>query len=196
MGVVELYLVAVAISLDTFAASLALGTRTPPSGWIRVAVVFALSGGIFPLVGMGVGVLASGILAQAAQLLGVVVLGGLGIWFLVTAWRSPAYPSGQRPAPPRGGRGSVLSLGSLVLLSFGLSSDNLLVGLGLGLQGGATLVLGFITGVSVFGASITGLWLGRLKVSWFGRGAQALAGLLLLGLALFFLLGLTGREAG
>jgi len=198
-GVLELYLVAVAISLDTFAASVALGTRTRPRGWLRVALVFALSGGVFPLVGMWMGFLASGALAQAAQFLGVLVLAGLGVWFLVAAWTAPDHPPGHLPAalhpapsPPPGAWPAPLPLGSLVLLSFGLSSDNLLVGMGLGLQGEATLRLGILTGVSVFGATLTGLGLGRLKVAWFGRGAEALAGVLLLGLALLFLLGVLG----
>ena len=41
-------------------------------------LVFALSGGLFPLVGMGIGVLASGFLAQVAGALGALVLAGLG----------------------------------------------------------------------------------------------------------------------
>jgi putative Mn2+ efflux pump MntP len=198
-GLFSLYLVAAAISLDTFAASVALGTRARVGEWLRIAGVFAVSGGIFPLAGMWVGFLASAVLAQVAQLLGALVLAGLGLWFLVTAWASSDHPPGHlpgilsptqaEPAGPASGDEGRMPLGRLVLLSFGLSSDNLLVGLGLGLQGGTTLVLGLLTGASVFGATLTGLWLGRLKVSWFGRGAEALAGAVLLGLALVFLLG-------
>jgi hypothetical protein len=70
----------------------------------------------------------------------------------------------------------------------GLSSDNVLVGLGLGLQGGAPAILGGITAVSVFGATLTGLALGALGMARFGRGAIGMAGVLLLGLALAFLL--------
>jgi len=178
IGLIELYLVAVAISLDTFAASIALGMRTPPRGWIRVAVVFAISGGIFPLLGMWIGWLASGILAQVAGGVGALVLAGLGGWFLHAALRS------DRESLPDA---MELPLGGLILLSMGLSSDNLLVGLGLGLQGGTTYLLGALTAASVFGATLTGLWLGRMKKIRFGRGAEALAGFLLLGLAVYFL---------
>jgi len=197
-GLYSLYLVAVAISLDTFAASVAMGTRVRLGDWLRIAGVFAVSGGIFPLAGMWVGFLASALLAQVAQLLGAIVLAGLGLWFLVTAFASPDHPPGHlpgilapkqaEPAGPVSGGERRMPLGRLILLSFGLSSDNLLVGLGLGLQGGATLILGLLTGASVFGATLTGLWLGRLKVSWFGRGAEAVAGVVLVGLALVFLL--------
>lgn len=180
IGLFELYLVAVAISLDTFAAALALGTRTPPRRWLRVAGVFAVSGGIFPLVGMGLGLLASGLLAQVAGALGGIVIAGLGVWFLHGA---------IRPGTRIESSGGELPWGGLVLLAIGLSSDNLLVGLGLGLHGGTTLLLGVLTAASVFGATVTGLWLGRQKRTWFGPGAEALAGVLLLALAVYLLRG-------
>jgi manganese efflux pump family protein len=180
IGLFELYLVAVAISLDTFAAAIALGTRTPPRGWLRVALVFAVSGGLFPLVGMGLGLLASGMLAQVAGAFGVLVIAGLGVWFLHGA---------IRPGTRLESNAGELPLGGLVLLSIGLSSDNLLVGLGLGLHGGTTVLLGALTTASVFGATITGLWLGRRKRTWLGPGAEALAGVLLLALAVFLLTG-------
>ncbi len=239
IGLVQLYLVAVAISLDTFAASLALGTRTPPSGWLRVAVAFGASGGLFPVVGMWVGLLASGVMAQLAGGLGALVLAGLGGWFLHGAIggggplkgpvpledepgpvdpHAPVHPLSPAHAPPppyeppevqapgtppdllvgrppaeaiplrRPGIPAELPLGGLVLLAMGLSSDNLLVGLGLGLQGGTTVLLGLLTAFSVFCATLTGLWLGRLKQLWFGRAAEALAGVLLIGLAVYLLL--------
>jgi len=180
IGLFELYLVAVAISLDTFAAAIAIGTRTPPRGWLRVAGVFAISGGIFPLIGMGLGLLATGVLAQVAGAVGVLVIAGLGVWFLHGA---------IRPGSRLESNAGELPLGGLILLSMGLSSDNLLVGLGLGLHGGTTVLLGAITMASVFGATITGLWLGRRKRTWLGPGAEGLAGVLLLALAVFLLTG-------
>ncbi len=197
----QLYLFAVVISLDTFAASLALGTRTRPAGWLRIATVFAISGGLFPVLGLTLGLLAAGFLAQVAQWLGVLVLAGLGLWFVFAAWRDPDHPPGHLPfalqpagIPPHEGEGTSrsdrLPLASLVLLAVGLSSDNLLVGLGLGLHGGATFLLGLLTAGSVFGATLTGLWLGRLNVVWFGRGAEAVSGFLLIGLATWFAFGL------
>jgi manganese efflux pump family protein len=218
VGLVHLYLVAVAISLDTFAAALALGTRTAPSGWLRVAAVFAVSGGLFPVIGMWIGLLASGLLTQVAGGVGALVLAGLGGWFLHGALTGgdarigvPAAPKpaalpryeplpelapgtppdllvGRAPPVPIRAVQAELPLGGLVLLAMGLSSDNLLVGLGLGLQGGTTVLLGVLTAFSVFCATLTGLWLGRLKKLWFGRAAEGLAGVLLLGLAAYLLL--------
>lgn len=178
--VLELYLVAVAISLDSFAASLALGTRLPRRRWPTVAVVFALSGGSLPVVGMWLGVMASGVMTRLAGGIGALVLAALGGWFLHSAlFKRGDDGAAQGP----GSGGGPLPLGALLLLALGLSSDNLLVGLGLGLQGQGAWLLGIITAGSVFGATLTGLWLGRTKRKLFGRLAEGLAGVLLLGLA-------------
>lgn len=185
VGLFELYLVAVAISLDSFAASLALGTRVRRRGWLRVALVFAVSGGSLPVLGMWIGFLASGALARLAGGVGALVLAGLGGWFLHAALRPGESARGG--AGPTWGPDGHIPAGGLILLALGLSSDNLLVGLGLGLQGATTYLLGALTALSVFGATLTGLWLGRKKRELFGRVAEGLAGLLLLGLAAYLL---------
>lgn len=211
IGIPQLALVAVAISLDTFAAGIGLGTRTRRREWLKIAVFFAVSGGFFPIVGMWVGTVATGILTQVAEVVGILVLAGLGSWFLYGAWRSadptPGHLGGWLIHAPPGapldpdrdvgpgdeadGLGHVpsqrLAVGPLLALSLGLSADNLMVGLGLGLYAGAHFILGAFVGVAVFLSTLAGLTLGRLKMQWFGRSAEAIAGLLILGLALFFL---------
>jgi len=184
-GLPGLSLVAVAISLDSFAASLALGTQVPRRGWLRVAVVFAASGGGLPLLGMWMGAVASGVLTQVAGGIGALMLAGLAVWFLYGALRPRGGDDadGGKLVRPDG----QLPLGGLLLLAVGLSSDNLLVGLGLGLQGETTWLLGSLTTLSVFGATLAGLWLGRKKRKLFGRMAEGLAGLLLLGMAAYLL---------
>jgi manganese efflux pump family protein len=193
-GFFELSLVAVAISLDSFAASLALGTQVPRRGWLRVAVVFAASGGSLPVLGMWMGAMASGVLTQVAGGIGALVLAGLGLWFLYGALRpreGDGAGGGRLPGPD-----GQVPLGGLLLLALGLSSDNLLVGLGLGLQGETTWLLGGLTTLSVFGATLAGLWLGRKKRKLFGRVAEALAGLLLMGLAAYLLVEWVGGLGG
>jgi manganese efflux pump family protein len=208
----QLGLVAVTISLDTFAAAVALGTRLDRSHWFRLSVIFAVVGGVAPLLGVILGVLASGVVAQVASGLGVLVLAALGGWFLHSArtggggggsYGDESRPGGGVGRPNGGaqsagplpdlrgreGESSDLALGSILLLALGLSSDNVLVGLGLGLQGGVPALLGGITALSVLLATLGGLALGSLGFAWFGRGAVVLAGLLLIGLAIAFLVG-------
>lgn len=192
----QLGLVAVTISLDTFAAAIALGTRLRRQHWVRVALVFAMVGGIAPLFGIVLGSVASEMASQIASGLGVLVLAALGGWFLHSAVTgrkdaSQAFPGmGRSVEEARASEGDAsIATGPLLILALGLSSDNVLVGLGLGLQGNVPAVLGGVTAISVFGATLTGLALGALGLVWFGRGAVAMAGCLLLGLAIAFLVG-------
>jgi putative Mn2+ efflux pump MntP len=190
----QLVLVAITISLDTFAAALALGTRLERPHWFRVALVFAVVGGIAPLLGVILGILASEIVAQVASGLGVLVLAALGGWFLhsaLTGGRGPHDANSGAMLSTAGAEGSDLALGALFVLALGLSSDNVVVGLGLGLQGGVPAILGGMTALSVFFSTLGGLALGSLGFTWFGQGALGVAGLLLLGLAVAFLVGST-----
>jgi len=188
----QLAVVAFTISLDTFAAAIALGTQVPRRRWFRIGLVFAVVGGVAPLLGLALGAMASGILASIASGLGILVLAALGGWFLHSAVVAKGAPS----LPPVQAAGSSaialdgprwLTPGPLFLLALGLSSDNVLVGLGLGLQGGVPALLGGITALSVFAATLMGLALGSRGMARFGRGALGTAGVLLLGLALAFL---------
>lgn len=178
---IELVLVALTISLDTFAASLAMGTRPLATARFRIAMVFALVGGSFPVLGMLVGRLLAGPTAAFAEILSVVVLAGLGGWLLNQARHDPG--SGL-PSPDRAPRGM-----GLLLLAIGLSTDNLLVGVGLGLQNSASVQLGLLTVGFVFVTTLVGLELGKRKRLYMGRWAEAAAGLLLIALAAAFLLG-------
>ncbi len=177
----QLVLVALTISLDTFAASLAMGTRPLATARFRIALVFALVGGSFPVLGMFLGRLLAGPAAAFAEILSAVVLAGLGGWLLHQARHDPGT---GLPDPERSPRGM-----GLLLLAIGLSADNLLVGLGLGLQNAASVQLGLLTVGFVFVTTLVGLELGKRKRLYLGRWAEALAGLLLIALAGAFLLG-------
>jgi manganese efflux pump family protein len=143
-----------------------------------MVAIFALVGALAPGVGILAGQLTSRWLPQLATALGVLVLATLGGWMLHGAATSK-----------RGGlNADALGGGSVLLLAMGLSSDNLVVGLGLGLQGASPLGLMLATFVMVGLGSWIGLRVGAAGGRHWGRGALALAGILLLGLALDFLL--------
>lgn len=193
---IQMVMAALGISLDTFAAALALGTRTQRGDRERAAVTFALVGGAAPVVGLMIGRLASGWLGAAAGWISALILVALGVWLLVQAQdTSPGeVPSSQPVASslraelgplPNEGRGVRFRppIFGLTLMAAGLSIDNLLVGLGLGLHGGSSLVLGILVGLSIYGATHLGLHLGARGRVRFGRWALAAAGILLMAVA-------------
>jgi manganese efflux pump family protein len=172
---VELLLVSLSISLDSFAAALALGTAIPRHRRWRVPPVFALFGGGFPMLGVVLGSWLSNTVQQFARLASAGVLAAVGLWMLRSAWS--AFRDSDDDGDARSARGVALPL-----LAAGLSMDNLAVGLGLGLHGAHTLWLGAAAGAAVLAATWLGLLLGAHGHARWRIGALFGAAGLLLGL--------------
>ncbi len=199
----QMVIAALVISMDTFAVALALGTRTQKGDRQRIAVAFALLGGATPAAGLLVGQVMSGWIGTAAGWLSAGILILLALWLLEQARESqpgrvppPAQPLSstlrEELGPlPNEGRGIRFRppVTGLVLMSLGLSLDNVLLGFGFGLRGGGALLLGVLAGLFIFASTHLGLHLGRLGRLRFGRWALAGAGVLLLVVAVGILIG-------
>lgn len=173
MGIVEIFLIAVGLAMDAFAASLAAGASPAVRGrraYFRLAFHFGLFQALMPLVGWSLGVglarfiapldhwVAFGLLAVVGSRMAVAGLAG-----------APEERSGD---PTRGW--------TLVLLSVATSIDALAVGITLAMLRvgilGPTLVIGVVTA----GLSLLGIRLGRLLGARLGRGMEIAGGLLLI----------------
>ena len=173
LNALELVLVAVVVSLDNLAASVALGASgVRPARW-RLALTFAAFGGATPMLGIWIGRALSTTLQTSAEAVGIATLTGLGIWTLVGSLRGsrPTFSS----ARIHGWR--------LPLLAAALSTDNLVVGFGLGLHGTEPLVIGMAAGIAVLVATLLGLRLGRGGQRQWGTRASTAAGIMLIVLA-------------
>jgi manganese efflux pump family protein len=169
----DLLLVSFAISLDNFAATLALGSRTSPARRLPVALIFAFWGGLSPMLGIVLGRTLLGAVETYATLVGSVVLVLLGVWTIVSALRGGG---GRRR------KKIVQSISALALLGMTLSLDNLVVGVALGLHGAAPLVIGAMVATMVFVSSFSGLLMGRTGFERWGVPTEIGAGLLLVGI--------------
>lgn len=173
------------ISLDAFAAAVGLGTREPRERWWRIAGVFAVVGGAFPVLGLLLGQVASGVVGTWAEVMAAAILAGLGVWLIVGSRGAPARAPLGRPVRRRPLQGVAL-LG----LAAGLSTDNLVAGFALGLHGVHTLALGLLTTVSVFLVTGLGLRLGAAGRARLGARAGVVTGFFLIALGAWVLLGL------
>jgi putative Mn2+ efflux pump MntP len=149
-----LLLLAVAVGLSNFAASIGIGVSGVSRGIrIRVAVVFGLFEAGMPVVGLVLGQSMAADLGQAARWLGAGVLIAVGVVGLVQAWRSRDADVSSRPT--RSWR-----TGRILISGLALSSDNLAVGFVLGAyHTGLPLAAVVFGGVSV-AMSLAGLELG------------------------------------
>ena len=151
---IALLLLAVAVGLSNFAASIGIGVSGVSRGIrIRVAVVFGVFEAGMPVVGLVLGQNLAGDLGHAARWLGAGVLIAVGVVGLVQAWRSRGADASSRPA------GSWRT-GRVLISGLALSSDNLAVGFVLGTYHTGLLLAAVVFGVVSVAMSLAGLELG------------------------------------
>jgi len=172
---IQLLVLGFVIGANNFATALAFGALGQEGRKRRILSVFAAFEFAIPLLGLWIGQMASESMAAQADWLGPALLAGLGAWTLFQASRR----SRKQEALARW----LASWRGLLLLSAGLSLDNLVIGFSLGLGGVSPLLM-----ASVFmTSSVIFAWIG-LKIGAKGRRSyqsptEVLAALLLIGMA-------------
>jgi putative Mn2+ efflux pump MntP len=147
--IVELLILGFALSLDNFRASIAIGT-VPLSfrRTVQVALMFGLWDAVMPLVGLLLGGYVSGAVGTVAEYVGAIVLGGYGLYLLISALRHPEPDEIDHPL-------------ALFGIPFSLSLDNLLAGASLGLLGFPPWISATVFGITTALMTLVGLRLGR-----------------------------------
>lgn len=173
--VLQLLLVGLAIAANNMAVSLSLGALGHRRHWARILIVFAAFEFTVPLIGVWLGRNAAAVIAGHAGWLGPLLLAGVGVLSLASAFRG---------APARRGLAEVLTgWRGLIVLSAGLSVDNLAVGFGLGLGGVPPLMLALTIMICSVGFAWVGLRIGhRVSKTWHAP-ADFFSGVILIGLA-------------
>jgi manganese efflux pump family protein len=151
MGVI---LLGMALGLDSFRASLALGTMRPSVGrQLRLALAFGLCDGVAPLVGLSLGPTLRDLLSAWAGILGPALLVGYGLYSFV-------IPRGIGDAEPD--RNGWVVLGIPLFLSL----DNLVAGFALGMLRWSILppavAIGAISGLMSLAGFRCGALIGRV----------------------------------
>ncbi|HUG46737.1 MAG TPA: manganese efflux pump, partial [Sphingomicrobium sp.] len=142
----------------------------------RIVLTFGLFEFFIPLLGLWLGQRASGFVAGSVDWLGPALLAMLGSWTIYSAFRS------QQEAEQLASR--VTSWSGLIALSAGLSIDNLIVGFSLGLGEVEPLILAATIAAFSVTFALIGLNLGHCAQENHRRSAEAVTGILLIGLAI------------
>ncbi|HZR49537.1 MAG TPA: manganese efflux pump [Streptosporangiaceae bacterium] len=194
-----LALVAVALGLSNFAASVGMGIGGVHGGLrVRVAVVFGLFEAGMPVLGLALGYGVTHSLGHAARWLGGGILILVGCWGAVqgaiqarreqsagTAGTAGAVTAaGAGTAGTGAGAGAVAErrwrLGRLLVSGFALSVDNLAAGFALGAYHVSLGVAAALFGVVSVGMSLAGLELGARLGAAFGPRSELAAGAVLI----------------
>lgn len=175
MTPVTIAVLAVSMSVDAFAVSVGRGAaigRPRFSETLRTGAVFGVVEAITPVIGWAAGVAASRVVEAVDHWIAFALLAAVGLHMLFSALAKKE----QDQAPV--GR----SVTVLVATAIGTSLDAMAVGVSLAFLDVNILVIAVAIGLATFLMSSGGMMVGRLIGERFGRVAEAVAGVALVGL--------------
>jgi putative Mn2+ efflux pump MntP len=174
MSPVAITILALGMSVDAFAAALSRGAtvqRVRVGDALRTGAVFGVVETATPLLGWCIGILAAGYIAAIDHWVAFTLLGLVGLHCLYAALRRAP------DALPRRN-----SAWMLVAVAVGTSIDAMAVGVSLAVLDVDIWIVAPAIGLATFIMATGGMMAGRMLGSRFGRGAEALAGLVLIAL--------------
>lgn len=182
-----LLLVAVALGLSDFAASIGIGISGAGARTrLKVGLIFGVFETGMPLAGLAIGHGLAHALGGAAHWISAGLLIAIGVWSLIEARRSDPGDTGPGDTAAAGDRGT----GRLILTGLALSFDNLAIGFALGaFHVGLVAAITLIGSVSV-ALSLAGLELGARIGARAGRRGEILGGLVLVAVGIAVAAGL------
>jgi manganese efflux pump family protein len=178
-----LLLVAAAVGLDNFAASIAIGiTGVDARTRMRVGLVFGGFEAGMPVLGLAIGHDLAGTIGTAGRWAAAGLLIAVGVYGLVASLRGSSDGVGVSADKP----------GRLILTGFALSLDNLVVGFALGTYRVSILQGALILGLVSVALALLGLELGARIGNWAGERGEQLAGAMLISVGIAIAAGVLG----
>lgn len=176
MGLVELLLIAVGLSMDAFAVSICKGLGMKEVN-PKVAVVLALFFGGFqalmPLIGWALGSQFLGIIGPIDHWVAFVLLAVIGGKMLWEAFREDAGEGDGKPADR-------IDLGEFFILAIATSIDALAVGISFAALAVDIAPSAALIGVTTFAFSIAGVFVGNFFGSRYEKPASIVGGVVLI----------------
>ena len=174
MTLVEVLLLALALSADAFSVALAVGLRHSSRRQVfRLSWHFGLFQALMPVLGWLAGVAVRDYIAVLDHWVAFGLLAFVGGKML---WEARREPEDSRPA------GDSTRGWALVLLSVATSIDALAVGLSLAMVGSTIIMPAMVIGVVAAAFTAVGMVLGRRIGSLWGKRVEVLGGLILIGI--------------
>ena len=178
MNPAAILLIAMAMSTDAFAAAVGKGIALHRPHWseaLRTGLIFGLIEAATPLLGWAIGSVAASYVQAWDHWIAFTLLGLLGLRMVVTAVRESDTPAAA-VKPSRHG------FWPLALTGLATSIDALVVGAGLAFVDVGIVPVAAAIGLTTFVAVTCGVMLGRLLGPFAGRWAEAVGGLVLIGI--------------
>lgn len=182
MGFLELFLLAIGLSMDAFAVSICKGLSMKKAGLREGAICGTWFGGfqaLMPLLGFYLGTLFAGAIEAFDHWVAFGLLAIIGINMLKEAF-SKDCDCQEHDAD--------LSVKAMFIMAIATSIDAMAVGISLAMAGDVNIFYAVsLIGVTTFVLSAVGVKIGNVFGSRYERKAQAVGGFILIGLAVKFL---------
>lgn len=170
-------LLALAMSTDAFAAAVGKGSALQKPRWseaLRTGAIFGVIEAITPLIGWALGYAASSYVKDWDHWIAFTLLSVLGVRMIVAALRASDAVEAEKPTR----HGFWL----LAITGFATSIDAMAVGVGLAFLDVNILPVAAAIGFATFAMVTLGVMVGRLLGNFAGRWAEAIGGVLLIGI--------------
>ena len=177
MNLASTALLALAMSTDAFAAAVGKGTALQKPRWseaLRTGAIFGVIEAITPLVGWALGYAAADFVKSWDHWIAFTLLSLLGIRMIFAALQTPVEVDVEKPVR----HGFWL----LAITGFATSIDAMAVGVGLAFLDVSILPIAAAIGCATFVMVTLGVMVGRLLGNLAGRWAEAIGGVLLIGI--------------
>lgn len=175
MSWISIVLLGLAMSADAFAAALGKGAgmfKPRLSDALRVGLIFGVVEAITPVIGWGLGSMASRYVEAWDHWIAFVLLSSLGTHMIWKSWK------GEAAGAPESTRGTGIL--ALALTGLATSIDAMAVGVSLAFVDTSIWLIAVTIGLCTFGMVTIGIMLGRAIGSLVGSWAEALGGVILI----------------
>ena len=174
MSFLELFIIAIGLSMDCFAVSLSFGAqkRLKRNDILRFAFFFALFQGVMPVIGWLVGSSVKYYLARVDHWIAFSILAFIGLRMIYESFKR----EGERRTV------DIREWKILLTLSLATSIDALMTGVSLGFVKVNILLAVVTIAVVTFFNSLAGAWVGERSIHISPRWAEILGGLVLIGI--------------
>ncbi len=177
MNFAAVILLALAMSTDAFAAAVGKGTALQKPRWseaLRTGIIFGVIEAITPLVGWALGYAAADYVKAWDHWIAFTLLGVLGIRMICAGLQTPDEEQDDKPTRH--------SFWVLATTGFATSIDAMAVGVGLAFLNVNIFPIAAAIGFATFVMVTIGVMVGRVLGNIAGRWAEALGGVVLIGI--------------
>ena len=177
MDLFNLLVIGVVIASNNLSVAFTLGALNQKKHIWRIILIFGIFEFLIPLIGAIIGTMMIAFVEKYAPLIGGLLLVGLGIFTLYNTFFNSDRKSKVLVK-------KVSSWKGLMLLSIGLSLDNMIVGVGLGINEQSPLTLATVISVCSMVFAWIGINIGHLLKQQGAKMTEIISGLLLISLGI------------